>query len=236
MRLLTPPVFEALKSALTVEASAEPSELAKCIPGLNRHSGRLEVLKMLGSRPLIVNFQVSGREVRVGCGDGIMSDFEIEAFREYGEIAGRTREEVSVKEVELVRVKGLGYVEEEKVGDLPRGVLPVSSVIELLYLPRSGTVIFPYRFSRVRLDEHRELRFVLPRNFLRKRLRAVHPTYRTIYSGEVVGVEVGIGELIQGSYPQLGVIPSMNRLRGMLSVVRVLGDEDLRELLSSLGD
>ncbi|MEM4873619.1 MAG: hypothetical protein QXY35_09185 [Thermofilaceae archaeon] len=234
MRLLTPRVFEALKTALTVEVLVGDGGLAGGAPP-TRESGGLEVLRLLEARPLAVNFQVGEGEVRVGCGDGVMSDFEIEALGEYGRVVSGMREEVPVGEVERLRVKGLRFVEEERVGDLPRGVLPVSGVVDLLYLPRDDTVILPYRFNRVRLGERRELRFVLPKSFLRERARAVHPVYGRVYEGEVVGVEVDVRELVRGGYPQLAVVSSRRRFGGRLSILRVLGDEDLRELLSSLG-
>ncbi|MEM2678260.1 MAG: hypothetical protein QXU62_06430, partial [Thermofilaceae archaeon] len=131
MRLLPHRVFEALKTALTVEVLVDDRELAKgalLTPG----SGGLDVLQLLEARPLAVNFQVGEGEVRVGCGDGVMSDFEIEALGEYGRVVSGMREEVPVGQVERLRVKGLRFVEEEKVGDLPRGVLPVSGVVDLL--------------------------------------------------------------------------------------------------------
>lgn len=235
VRLLTPRAFEALRTALTVEVLTDLKELSGGVSGLSRHNGGLEILQLLEARPLAVNFQVDANEVRIGCGDGVMSDFEIEALREYGEVVSKAREEVSAREVEAIRVKGLSFVGEEKVGDLPQGVLPVSGMVGLLYLPRDGTVIFPYRFSRVKLDERRELRFVLPKNFHREKVRAVHPVYGTVYSGEVLGVEVDVRELTRGGIPQLGVVASRSRLGGRLGVVRLLGDDDLRELLSSLG-
>ncbi|MEM1508632.1 MAG: hypothetical protein QXY49_00955 [Thermofilaceae archaeon] len=236
MKLLTPQVFEALKSALTIEVLTDLGELAKTASILDQHFDRLKLLGLLEARPLTVNFQCSEREVRIGCGDGVMSDSEIEAMREYGEIVCRTKEEVLASDLELIFVKGLSFVEEEKVGDLPRGVLPVSTLIELSYLPRSNTVIFPYKFTRLRLDEHRELHFVLTKSFLKKKLRAVHPVYGTVYVGNIAGVEVNIKELVHSGYPQLGVVVSRSKLGNKLSIMRVLGDDDLRELLSSLGD
>ncbi|MEM4959249.1 MAG: hypothetical protein QXX12_05170, partial [Nanopusillaceae archaeon] len=70
MRLLTPRVFEALKTALTVEVLVEDRGLARGAPP-TRESGGLEVLRLLEARPLAVNFQVVEGEVRVGCGDGV---------------------------------------------------------------------------------------------------------------------------------------------------------------------
>ncbi|MEM1930032.1 MAG: hypothetical protein QXH81_08700, partial [Thermofilaceae archaeon] len=93
VRLLTPRVFEALKTALTVEVLVGDGGLARGAPP-TRGSGGLEVLRLLEARPLVVNFQVGEGEVRVGCGDGVMSDFEIEAFGEYGRVVSGMREEV----------------------------------------------------------------------------------------------------------------------------------------------
>ncbi|MEM1668445.1 MAG: hypothetical protein QXM53_07290 [Thermofilaceae archaeon] len=40
---------------------------------------------------------------------------------------------------------------------------------------------------------------------------------------------------MRGGYPQLAVVSSRRRFGRRLSILRVLGGEDLRELLSSLG-
>jgi hypothetical protein len=227
MRLLTARVMEAVKSAMLVDVV---EDLRKLMLG-----GReLEVAKFIEARPHVVSVQVAGDGVLVGCCDGIMSDGEIEAFEEYGRAISSTLTTIDKRELEPFRLRGRKFVSEEQFGDQPRGVLPVEDYVELLYYRPGNVVLFPYRFSRVDLGSGRALLIVLGRSFKRERAAARHPVYGKVYRGEVLGVEVGVDALVKRG-ASIGALASGDRLRGRVSFVYVMGDEDLKLLLEALG-
>ncbi len=227
MKLLTARVMEALKSAMLVDVVEDLRQLML--------GGReLEVARYIEARPHVVSIQVTGNGVLVGCCDGVMSDGEIEAFEEYGRIISSTQTAVGKRELEPFRLRGRKFVGEEKFGDQPRGVLPVEDFVELLYYGPGNVVIFPFRFSRVDLGSGRGLLVVLHKGYKRERVSAKHPVYGKVYRGEVLGVEVGVDALAR-RHASLGAVVGEDKLHGRISFVYLMGDEDLKNLIESIG-